>query len=139
MNRDSQREAETSEWIDELIADPAYAARRGVVGWVSPSCGQRDPQNPAQRYCQQQLRQPQLKPNDCGAANRQCRPPLSRRSLCVSSWKGEQSVADQLKTADKVRPKSRIDVLSKSDLLAVELAVRVQLGLPIEFRNWLKS
>ncbi len=33
-------------------------------------------------------------------------------------------------TADKVRLKSRIDALSKADMLAVEHAIRVQLALP---------
>ena len=45
--------------------------------------------------------------------------------------KESKAMADQLMTADKVRLTSRIDVLSKADLLAVELAMRVQLGLPI--------
>ena len=40
-------------------------------------------------------------------------------------------MADQIMTADKVRLKSRIDVLSKADLSAVEMALRVQLALPI--------
>ena len=40
-------------------------------------------------------------------------------------------MADALMTTDKVRLKSRIDVLSKADLLAVELSMRVKLGLPI--------
>ena len=45
--------------------------------------------------------------------------------------KARKAMADQLMTADKVRFKSRIDVLSKAELLAVELAMRVQLSLPI--------
>lgn len=45
---------------------------------------------------------------------------------------GAQSnaMADQIMTADKVRLKSRIDALSKADMLAVEHAIRVQLALP---------
>ncbi len=42
-----------------------------------------------------------------------------------------KAMADQIMTADKVRLKSRIDALSKTDLLAVELALRTQLALPI--------
>jgi hypothetical protein len=40
-------------------------------------------------------------------------------------------MADQIMTADKMRLKFETDVLSKTDLLAVKLALRVQLGLPI--------
>ena len=36
-----------------------------------------------------------------------------------------KAMADQLMTADKVRLKSKIDVLQKADLLAVALAIRV--------------
>ena len=45
--------------------------------------------------------------------------------------KTSKAMADQIMTADKVRLKSRIDVLSKADLNAVDLALRVQLALPI--------
>ena len=45
--------------------------------------------------------------------------------------KNSKAMADQIMTADKVRLKSRIDVLSKADLSAVEMALRVQLALPI--------
>ena len=41
-----------------------------------------------------------------------------------------KAMADQLMTADKVRLKSRLCELSKSDMLAVEAAMRVQLALP---------
>jgi len=40
-----------------------------------------------------------------------------------------KAMADQLMTADKVRLKSRLDELSKPDMLAVEAAIRLQLGL----------
>jgi mRNA interferase MazF len=40
-----------------------------------------------------------------------------------------KAMADQIMTADKVRLKSRIDALSKADMLAVEHALRVQLAL----------
>ena len=39
--------------------------------------------------------------------------------------KASKAMADQLMTADKVRLKSKIDVLPKADLLAVALAIRV--------------
>ena len=45
--------------------------------------------------------------------------------------KNSKAMADQIMTADKVRLKSRIDALSKADLNAVDLALRVQLALPI--------
>ena len=42
-----------------------------------------------------------------------------------------KAMADQIMTADKARLKSRIAALSKADMSAVELAVRVQLALAI--------
>lgn len=45
--------------------------------------------------------------------------------------KDSKAMADQIMTADKVRLNSRIDVLSKADLLALDVALRVQLALPI--------
>ena len=39
--------------------------------------------------------------------------------------KESKAMADQIMTADKVRLKSRIDALSKADLNAVDLALRV--------------
>ena len=45
--------------------------------------------------------------------------------------KDTKAMADQIMTADKIRLTSKIDVLSKADLQAVELALRVQLALPI--------
>lgn len=45
--------------------------------------------------------------------------------------KDSKAMADQLMTTDKVRLKSKIDALSKVDLQAVDLALSVQLGLPI--------
>ena len=42
-----------------------------------------------------------------------------------------KAMADQIMTADKARLKSRIAALSKADMNAVELAVRVQLALAI--------
>jgi mRNA interferase MazF len=39
-------------------------------------------------------------------------------------------MADQIMAADKTRLKTRLGVLSKEDLLAVEDAIKVHLGLP---------
>jgi mRNA interferase MazF len=41
-----------------------------------------------------------------------------------------KAMSDQIMTADKVRLKSRLGELSKADMLAVEIAIRVQLALP---------
>ncbi len=49
--------------------------------------------------------------------------------VCVAG-SDSKAMADQIMAADKVRLKSRIDELSKSDMLAVEHAIRVQLALP---------
>ena len=49
----------------------------------------------------------------------------------LSAGKQNKAMADQLMTADKIRLKSKIDALSKADLQAVDLALRVQLALPI--------
>jgi mRNA interferase MazF len=50
----------------------------------------------------------------------------------VISIKGKQgkAMADQIMAADKRRLKNRLDQLSKKDLLAVEDAIKVHLGLP---------
>ncbi len=41
-----------------------------------------------------------------------------------------KAMADQIMTADKARLKSQLGRLSKVDLLAVEDAIRIHLGLP---------
>lgn len=41
-----------------------------------------------------------------------------------------KAMADQIMAADKTRLKTRLGVLSKEDLLAVEDAIKVHLGLP---------
>jgi mRNA interferase MazF len=41
-----------------------------------------------------------------------------------------KAMADQIMAADKSRLKSRLDTLSKADLLAVEDAIKVHLALP---------
>lgn len=50
----------------------------------------------------------------------------------IVSVKGQQSkvMADQIMTADKVRLKSRIDTLSRTEMVAVDDVIRVQLALP---------
>ena len=45
--------------------------------------------------------------------------------------KQNKAMADQPMTASKIRLKAKIDALSKSDLQAVDLALHVQLALPI--------
>ena len=54
--------------------------------------------------------------------------PGEARVLCLGT--DSKAMADQTMTADKVRLKSRIDELSKADMLAVEHALQVQLALP---------
>ncbi len=41
-----------------------------------------------------------------------------------------KAMADQIMAADKSRLKSQLDTLSKVDMLAVENAIRVHLGMP---------
>lgn len=41
-----------------------------------------------------------------------------------------KAMADQIMAADKARLKSRLDALSKADMLAVEDAIKVHLALP---------
>jgi len=41
-----------------------------------------------------------------------------------------KAMADQIMAADKARLKSRLDVLSKADMLAVEDAIKAHLALP---------
>lgn len=41
-----------------------------------------------------------------------------------------KAMADQIMAADKARLKSRIDTLSKADMLALEDAIKVHLALP---------
>jgi len=42
-----------------------------------------------------------------------------------------KAMADQIMAADKTRLRNRFDVLSKADMLSVEKAVKVHLGLPL--------
>lgn len=41
-----------------------------------------------------------------------------------------KAMADQIMAADKAQLKSRLDALSKADMLAVEDAIKVHLALP---------
>jgi len=54
-------------------------------------------------------------------------------SEAVVTVDGKQSkaMADQLTTADKVRLKSKLGSLQRADLLSVEKAVKIQLGLSL--------
>ena len=44
--------------------------------------------------------------------------------------KNSKAMADQIMAADKVRLKTQLGSLSKSDLIEVETAIKVHLGLP---------
>ena len=44
---------------------------------------------------------------------------------------GSKAMADQIMAADKTRLKSRLDTLSKTDLMAVEEALKIHLALPL--------
>ncbi len=51
-------------------------------------------------------------------------------ALVTVSGKPGKAMADQIMAADKARLKNQLDALSKSDMLAVEDAIRVHLALP---------
>lgn len=51
-------------------------------------------------------------------------------ALVVVAGQESKAMADQIMAADKSRLKTRLGVLSKADLLAVEDAIKVHLGLP---------
>lgn len=51
-------------------------------------------------------------------------------ALVVVDGQESKAMADQIMAADKSRLKTRLGVLSKADLLAVEDAIKVHLGLP---------
>jgi mRNA interferase MazF len=51
-------------------------------------------------------------------------------ALVVLSGQRSKAMADQIMAADKARLKALLGILSKTDLLAVEDAVKVHLGLP---------
>ena len=52
-------------------------------------------------------------------------------ALIAVAGQSSKAMADQIMAADKTRLKSRVDVLSKTDMLAVEEAIKVHLGLPL--------
>ena len=51
-------------------------------------------------------------------------------ALVVLGGQRSKAMADQIMAADKARLKTLLGILSKTDLLAVEDAVKVHLGLP---------
>ncbi len=51
-------------------------------------------------------------------------------ALVTISKKQGKAMADQIMAADKTRLKSQLDILSKHDMLAVEDAILVHLGMP---------
>ena len=51
-------------------------------------------------------------------------------ALVSIDGKNSKVMADQIMAADKVRLKTQLGTLSKSDLIAVESAIKVHLGLP---------
>ncbi|OIQ72744.1 mRNA interferase MazF9 [mine drainage metagenome] len=51
-------------------------------------------------------------------------------ALVVLGGQRSKAMADQIMAADKARLKALLGILSKTDLLAVEDAVKVHLGLP---------
>jgi mRNA interferase MazF len=51
-------------------------------------------------------------------------------ALVTVAEKPVKAMADQIMAADKIRLKTRLDKLSKTDMEAVEDAIRVHLGMP---------
>jgi mRNA interferase MazF len=51
-------------------------------------------------------------------------------ALVTLAGKQSKAMADQIMAADKSRLTTRLDVLSKADMLAVEEAILVHLGMP---------
>lgn len=51
-------------------------------------------------------------------------------AIVTVAGQSSKAMADQIMAADKSRLKSRIGVLSKTDMLAVEDAIKVHLALP---------
>lgn len=50
-------------------------------------------------------------------------------ALVTANKQKSKALADQIMAADKKRLKSKIDTLSKMDMLAIEAAIRLHLGL----------
>ena len=51
-------------------------------------------------------------------------------AIVTAVGQSSKAMADQIMAADKLRLKSQLGALSKSDMLAVEDAIKVHLGLP---------
>ena len=51
-------------------------------------------------------------------------------AVVVVNGQESKAMADQIMAADKARLKNRLGALSKADMLAVEDAIKVHLGLP---------
>jgi mRNA interferase MazF len=51
-------------------------------------------------------------------------------AVVTVAGQSSKAMADQIMAADKARLKSQLGVLSKADMLAVEDAIKVHLGLP---------
>ena len=51
-------------------------------------------------------------------------------ALVTAGGQSSKAMADQIMAADKARLKTKIGMLTKSDLLAVENAIKVHLALP---------
>ena len=106
--------------------------RRGEVYWVDF--------DPA-RGGEIQKRRPAVIVTNAAAARVQNRVqvvPLTSNVARVHSWEAlvhvagrpHKALADQFRTVAKERLTDRLGTLSQPDLLAVEQAIRVQLGLP---------
>ena len=52
-------------------------------------------------------------------------------ALVILAGHNSKAMTDQIMAADKVQLKAKIESMSKSDMLAVELAIWVQLGLAL--------
>lgn len=55
---------------------------------------------------------------------------LRGEAVVVVAGQDSKAMADQIMAADKARLKKRLGALSKADMLAVEDAIKVHLGLP---------
>jgi len=51
-------------------------------------------------------------------------------ALITVAGQSSKAMADQIMAADKSRLKTRLDMLSKADILAVEDAIKIHLALP---------
>ena len=106
--------------------------RRGDVYWVDF--------DPARGGEIQKRRPAVIVSNDAAATvqNRVQVIPLTSNTVRVRSWEAlvqvqghaHKALADQIRTVAKERLTARIGALSARDVLAVEAAIRVQLGLP---------